>query len=502
VQRWSGPRLGPLRGCWLEGCFAVWSEGTSTDRANVEDLKELARGIFDRALADCSIERAFERMMHTAGEGTRLLLGGEEAVALDRLKRVRVVAMGKASAAMLHALLTRMPLPARCDLRGVLIAGERPSDLPASIQFFSGGHPVPNEASFAGAAAALSMLRALGDVSPDETLCVFLISGGASAMMELPLDRSISLEDAVAFHRALVHSGASIVEINCVRKHFSAVKGGRLALAAGGAQKISLLVSDVPPAHLDALASGPTVADPTTVAECREILARYRLMERFPPSVRRFFASPELPETPKPGEFASRSWKLLDSEELAELARRHAERLGFHAVIDNACDDWSYAAAAEYLLDRLRGLRREHPRACLISAGEVTVRVPGSFAESGGRVSGRAAHVGGRNQHFALYAATQLRPGDGPIAALSAGSDGIDGNSNAAGAVVDERTLDGEYPATIAGSSRTGAISRRVSAARALEEFDSSTWLEGVGATVVTGPTGHNLRDLRLLLSG
>jgi glycerate 2-kinase len=388
----------------------------------------------------------------------------------------------------------------------VLIAGERPRDLPAEIQFFAGGHPVPNEASFAGAAAALAMLRAVGDGVAEETLCIFLISGGASAMMELPLDPSISLEDAVAFHQALVHSGASIVEINCVRKHFSAVKGGRLALAAGGAQKISLLVSDVPPAHLDALASGPTIADPTTVADCREILARYGLMERFPEAVRRFFASTELPESPKPGELISRSWKLLDSDKLAELARGHAERLGFHAVIDNTCDDWSYDAAADYLLGRMRQLRSERRRVCLISAGEVTVQVPGSFAGDQDLASGMVRggrHLGGRNQHFALYVATQLSPADGPIAVLSAGSDGIDGNSKAAGAIVDEHILDGEYPVMDTQDPGSGyTISRRASAGRALEEFDSFTWLDGGGATIVVGPTGHNLRDLRILLSG
>jgi hydroxypyruvate reductase len=265
--------------------------------------------------------------------------------------------------------------------------------------------------------------------------------------------------------------------MNCVRKHFSAVKGGRLALASGTAQTLSLLVSDVPPAHLDALGSGPTVGDSTAVAECREILARYGLMEKFPDSVRRFFASPELPETPKPDELTARICKLVDSDEMAEAALIHAERLGFYAVIDNACDDWSYDTAAEYLLDRMRELRREHSRVCLISAGEVTVRMDASSASA----------RGGRNQHFALYMATQLRADDGPIAVLSAGSDGVDGNSDAAGAIVDEHTIDGE-----AGQE---------SALRALAEFDSSTWLSGVGATVVTGPTGHNLRDLRILLA-
>jgi hydroxypyruvate reductase len=326
------------------------------------------------------------------------------------------------------------------------------------------------------------MLHALGDasaqsLSEDDTLCIFLLSGGASAMMELPLDAAISLDDTIAFHRALVHSGASIVEMNCVRKHFSAVKGGRLALVAGTAQKLSLLVSDVPPAHLDALGSGPTVGDPTSVAQCREILARYGLMERFPAPVRRFFATAELPETPKPDELNARTCKLVDSDEMAEAVRSHAESLGFHAVLDNACDDWSYDAAADYLLDRLRELRRQHSRVCLISAGEVTVRVDAS----------RANARGGRNQHFALYMATRLHTEDGPLAVLSAGSDGIDGNSDAAGAIVDEQTIAG--------------AELRDSALRALAGFDSSSWLSEVGATVITGSTGHNLRDLRILLA-
>lgn len=444
-------------------------------------LSQQARAIFDHALAECSIERSFDRMLRVTSEAENKLLtiGGRDTIALDRLTRVRIVAAGKASAAMLTSLLARLPLPPACDLQGVLIAVEPPPNLPATIQFFPGGHPTPNEASFAGASAALSMLHALHGASPDDTICLFLISGGASAMMELPLDPSISLADTVAFHQALVHSGASIVEINCVRKHFSAVKGGRLALAAGDARKISLLVSDVPPAHLDALASGPAIADPTTIADCREILARYKLLERFPAPVRRYFDSPSLAESPKPGEFVTRSWKLLDSAELAAIAQNYATSLGFHTVLDNTCDDWTYDAAADYLLNRLRQLRREHPRVCLISAGEVTVRVPESLTP-------HAPHIGGRNQHFALYLATRLSPGDAPIAVLSAGSDGIDGNSPAAGAVVDDHTLNTQSLA---------------SAQQALDAFDSSTWLNARGATVVTGPTGHNLRDLRILLA-
>lgn len=439
-------------------------------------LKELARGIFEQALAECSIERSFDRTMQVVD--SRLILDGQEIVELDHLKRVRILSTGKAASAMLNALLARLPLPAGCDLQGVLIAGECPGYLPSTIQFFAGGHPSPNEASFAGATAALAMLQELGDSAAEDTLCIFLISGGASAMMELPLDASISLADTIAFHRALVASGANIVEMNCVRKHFSAVKGGRLAVAAGNARKISLLVSDVPPAHLDALASGPTIPDPTTIPQCREIIARYSMFERFPASVRRFFESPQLPETPKPAELDSPRWKLLDSDELIKAAQQHAETLGFHTVIDNTCDDWTYDAAADYLLDRLRKLRHEHPRVCLISGGEVSVKLPHSAASSA---------AGGRNQHLALYLATHLHAADGPIAVLSAGSDGIDGNSPAAGAVIDEHTIGGGW--------------QRSEAEQALAEFDSYSWLHSLGATIVTGPTGHNLRDLRILLA-
>ncbi len=461
----------------------------------MQTLKRLARSIFEQALADSSIEQAFERMLRIAnGNGPHLILSGDEVVALDPLKHVRVIAMGKAAPAMMNALLSRLPLPPSCDLQGVLIAPQRPQHLPASIRYFPGGHPTPTQASFAGAAAAIAIMQPLKGASPEDTLSIFLISGGGSSMMELPLDPSISLEDTIAFHHALVLSGASIVEINCVRKHFSAVKGGRLAIAAGMSRKISLLVSDVPPAHLDALASGPTTADPTTVAACREILARYQLIDHFPESVRRFFLSANLTETPKPGELISPAWKLLDSDELAHAAERHAAEFGFHVIIDNGCDDWTYDAAADYLLSRLRQLRRQHSKVCLISVGEVTVRVTDTVSRRDRQVG-----IGGRNQHLALYIATQLRDADVPIAVLSAGSDGIDGNSNAAGGLVDEDTLNGDEPYTT--SLYDLRFSRRASALQALHDFDSSTWLNSVGATIVTGPTGHNLRDLRILLA-
>jgi glycerate 2-kinase len=454
-------------------------------------LHEMARGIFRQSLADCSFAQAFARKVKvTAGaDGHRLLvIHGMEPIDLDRVKHIRIVAAGKAATAMLEAVLPHLSSP-RCDVEGTLIARELPLNLPPNFKFFLGGHPLPNEASCEGAQAALEMLRAVPkDVaSAAETLCVFLISGGASAMMELPLDPEISLTDLMGFHRELVHCGASIAEINCLRKHFSAVKGGRLAMAAGGLASLSLLVSDVPPGHLDTLASGPTLPDASTVHQCREILARYSLLERFPLSVRHYFSRHDLPETPKAGELSAQAATLLASDDLAESARMRAEELGFHAVIDDTCDDWDYRAAAEYLVNRLRGLRGQYSRVCLISSGEVTVKLPGMNAD-GEEARKSVSGAGGRNQHFSLYAASLLNSSDASTVILSAGSDGIDGNSPAAGAVVDEQTLQGDAKV-------------REDAERALEHFDSYTFLEGIGATIMTGATGNNLRDLRILLA-
>ncbi|OJV44625.1 MAG: hypothetical protein BGO25_05995 [Acidobacteriales bacterium 59-55] len=458
----------------------------SVQRSAVEN-RDAAEAIFQRALADCSIEQALERRF-------------EEIVSdadLDRVRQIRIVAAGKAAAPMLAATLAQLERRAAVPpgkIAGVLIAPQCPAVLPPTFRFFAGGHPLPNEASFAGARAALDLLS---DVKAPRSLCLFLISGGASAMMELPLDPAISLADTIGLYRELVHSGASITEINCVRKHFSAVKGGRLALAARGVSAVSVLVSDVPPGHLDALGSGPTLPDTSTVAECREILARYHLLPRFPLSVRRFFERDPLPETPRPGSFSARAITLLTSDDLAAAACRHAEALGYHAVIDNTCDDWEYRTAARYLLDRLRELRRAHPRVCLVSAGEIAVSLPASspasqpgsdaVASTDNQQQKKPIGLGGRNQQFALYAAGLLGPPDAATVVLSAGSDGIDGNSAAAGAIIDDQTL------------ATPAL--RAEAAQALEHFDTSPLLARLASTLVTGPTGHNLRDLRILLA-
>ncbi|HUZ04443.1 MAG TPA: DUF4147 domain-containing protein, partial [Acidobacteriaceae bacterium] len=406
-----------------------------------------ARDIFAYTLSQCSVEQAFVRKV--AINGSQLSFG-EEVFDLEDYDRVRIVAAGKAAAPMLTSLLGRLPVRVDCDIAGVLAAPQLPMNLPPGFVSFASGHPLPNQDSLKAARAARDLLVTLprdAEIA-GRTLCIFLISGGASAMLEEPLDTTISLEDTTAFHRVLVHSGASIGEINCVRKHFSAVKGGRLALAAPrGATLLAFFVSDVPSMQLAELGSGPVLPDPTTVEQCRAVLEHYALLDQFPVSVRRFFMQNALPETPKPGMLHLSYCTLLDSSDLIAAARARAVELGFRVAVDNTCDDWEYMAAARYLLERLRALRQIVPipaasnpgihtppepapnYICLLSAGEVAVRVE------------EPVGTGGRNQQFALYAATQIKPEDPPVTVLSAGSDGVDGNSPAAGGIVDPETV-------------------------------------------------------------
>src|SRR5262249_2913860 len=300
---------------------------------------------------------------------------------------------------------------------------------------------------------------------------------GASAMAEQAIDPDIPLEDLIETYRVLVHCGAPMGQMNAIRKYLSAVKGGRLAEAAYPAQQVSILVSDVPEHSLDALASGPTMPDSSTTSDCYEIARRYDLLDRLPPTVHSLFAERALEETPKKDDpifVRSRWWTVLSSETAAKSAAKFASASGFAVEIDNSCDDWEYEKAADYLLDRLRALRRGVSQACIISAGEVTVKVD------------RAEARGGRNQQFALYCAKKIAGEN--IAVLSAGTDGIDGNSNAAGAVADGSTVE---RASAAGVDLDGS----------LKNFESAAFFEALGDAIVTGPTGNNVRDLRVLLA-
>lgn len=496
-----------------------------------------AREIFSHALKSSSIRAAFDRHLRCEGRTLIRQSGNEPSSGryrLDDYREIQVIALGKAALAMVEALLER--LPSDIPLRGVCSAPSLPALPHPTIHYYAGGHPSPNADSFRAARDAMKLLAE----TDETTFVIFLISGGGSALFEAPLDPQITLAEIAAFHQALVGAGATIGEINTVRKHFSAVKGGRLAVAAPHAHKLSLLISDVPGNHIDALASAPTLPDSSTVEECREILNRYGIAARFPERIRAFFSSSELPETPGdksrprisaesvreneifsgslPYGFAHSSVELLlSNDDLVQAAAAKARSLGFETVIDNSCDDWNYSDAAQYLLNRLLELRREYPRLCLLSGGEVTVRLEGDPGS------------GGRNQQFALACAVELSnpelsnpelsildPADplsvaaanfaaagatpiapsgglapdeaeGCIVVLSAGSDGVDGNSLSAGAIAD--------PTTIARARLSG-----LDGIEALRLFDSYPIFSALGDSIVTGPTNHNLRDLRILL--
>src|SRR5260370_13222508 len=257
------------------------------------DLKQLARLIFHETLAAIDIPAAMERKLLLEGS---LLHCGDPVIDLRSFSKILVVAIGKAAHAMLHGL--RALLPQHLGFEGIVSAPTPPDRPLAAAQYFVGGHPIPNADSWRAAEASLAVLNKCNET----TLVFFLLSGGGSALAEFPLDSRLTLEDLQQFYRTLVTCGAPIAAMNAVRKHVSAVKGGRLAAAAGRATKITLAVTDVPEGQESALASGPTLPDPTTIADACAIIRRYDLLSKLPSQIRTGFERPaSLPQPLKEG---------------------------------------------------------------------------------------------------------------------------------------------------------------------------------------------------------
>ncbi len=445
--------------------MASASQGREPEGVAVE-MRELARGIFREVLAECSIARAFE---HHVEYWRGVLRIADDLYNLDTFRRVLVISMGKAAHAMVEGLAGQVG----GRVEGIVAGASDPPSQVKGFRYFRGGHPLPNADSVVAAAA---MLRAL-EAQKADALVLYMISGGASALVEKPLDDDILLPDLISTYQVLVHSGAPIAEINAIRKHLSAVKGGRMARAARAAQQVSILISDVPAGSPDALASGPTMPDTTTSEDCYRIAGDHGMLGKFPASVRDLFAQHALEETPKAGDAVfrrSRWWPILSSATAERAAAECAKQAGFTVEVDNRCDDWDYARAADHLLARVRELRQTWQRVCVVSAGEVTVKVS---AEGG---------TGGRNQQFALYCATKIAGEN--ITVLSAGTDGIDGNSAAAGAIADGTTL-------------ARAKQRGLDVGAVLERFDAYPVFDSLGDTIMTGPTGTNVRDVRVVMA-
>jgi hydroxypyruvate reductase len=412
--------------------------------------------LFDAALAAADPRRALAGHIPPAVAGRTVLAGA-----------------GKAAAAMAHAFEACWPGP----LEGLVLTRYGHALPRDRVEILEASHPVPDDAGLYAARRILALAESLG---PDDQL-VFLASGGGSALLALPAS-GLTLADKQAVTRSLLRSGATIAEINTVRKHLSAIKGGRLAAAAAPASIVTLAISDVPGDDPAVIASGPTVPDPTTYADARAVLAKYGIDK--PAAVVEHLAAGR-GETPKPGDpiFRRARFELVASPQdslnasAAEALRRNVTPIVLSDRVEGEARDVALVHAA--IARQLRagefriGERRIRPPAVLLSGGETTVTIRGK---------GR----GGRNVEFLLALAVALDGAEG-MSALACDTDGIDGTEDNAGAI--------SYPDSIA-----RAAARGIRATAALADNDGYGFFATLGDLVVTGPTLTNVNDFRAIL--
>ncbi len=425
---------------------------TKRDRA----AGEILRALFDAALAAADPRRWLDRHLPEPVPG-----------------RTVVVGAGKASAAMARAFESLWSGP----LEGLVLTRYGHATPCDRVEIVEAGHPVPDAAGQRTAACILALARSL---EPDDQL-VFLASGGGSALLSLPAP-GLALDDKQAVTRALLRSGATITEINTVRKHLSAIKGGRLAAAAAPARIVTLAISDVPGDDPAVIASGPTVPDPTTFADARAVLAKYRIEE---PAAVIAHLSRAVGETPKPDDpiFERARFALVASPQAAlqsaaaVAAQRNIVPIVLSDRIEGEARQVGLVHAGIALQLRTGQFRvgdlLVSPPAVLLSGGETTVTVSGT---------GR----GGRNVEFLLGLAVALGGAAG-ISALACDTDGIDGTEDNAGAIL--------YADSLA-----RAAARGISAEAALADNDAYGFFAALGDLVVTGPTLTNVNDFRAVL--
>ncbi len=423
------------------------------------------RELYTRCLQAIDLSLQLPRRLPIDAAG---ILLGHDPVAFSEFDEAIVIAIGKAAVPLAIYVAPRLALPAR----GVVVAPDV-TGVPIGWARFQGGHPTPDLESFRAAEAVVRELERVHERS----LVLFLLSGGGSAMMEQPLDPTITVGECCAFHEALVGCGAPIEVINALRKHTSAVKGGRLAQAAVPARQVTCFVSDVPPDAPSAVASGPTFPDETTVEMCRAFIESSALLDRVPASYHSLLGA--LAETPKAGDacFARSSFHaLLDNRDATDFLVRETTALGWRVASLDVPESATIDDAVTTHLVELDRLHAHYPgeTVALVSGGEVNCP------------TGHDPGIGGRN--LALSVALAIRLEGRTAAFLCAGTDGIDGNSPAAGAVVDGATV---QRAKEAGIDLAVAFDRR----------DAYPALDRLGCTLVTGPTGNNVRDVRVLVS-
>jgi len=419
------------------------------------EARVLLRGLFEAAVARADPAKCVPRHLPTN----------------PAARRVLVLGAGKASAAMARAIERHAIENGWIDRISGLVATRYGHSVQCErIRIVQSGHPMPDAAGAIAAAECLALAATLGP----EDLLICPISGGGSALWTLPAP-GLDLADKRAINQALLRSGAAIGEINCVRKHLSAIKGGRLAVAAGGARVLALLISDVPGDDPAVIASGPTVPDPTTLAEARAVLAKYAIVP--PEAVARRLADPAA-ETPKPGDpaFARVENRVIAApSQMLEATAAAARAAGLRPIVlgDALEGEAREVAAGQARMALELKARGEGQPAVILSGGELTVTVRGQ---------GR----GGPNAEFALGLALALDGAPG-IHAIACDTDGIDGTEDNAGALCG--------PDTLARAREAGLDGRA-----ALADNDAYGFFAALGDLVVSGPTLTNVNDIRAIL--
>lgn len=433
----------------------------------------MVRALLDAALQAVDAGKAVRRALRRESEK---LWVNDRAHDLTRYRRVVVIGAGKAAAAMAQAV--EEMLGERLTA-GVVVVKQGYGAPTHRIAVVEAAHPIPDASSM----AAGEQVAALATEAREDDLIICLLSGGASALLALPAP-SISLDDKQRVTDALLRTGATINELNAVRKHLSAIKGGGLARLAWPATLVSLILSDVVGSPLDVIASGPTVADSSTFAQAYEVLARYGLLGKVPEAVVRRLRegiAGRLPETPKPGDplFAKTDQVVIGSNEIAAHAAVEAAKVhGWHTLLLSTFVEGEAREVGRVFAGIAKQIASSgepvHRPACVIAGGETTVTVRGS------------GH-GGRNQELALAAALQLAGWEN-VAVASIATDGSDGPTTAAGAYADGDTV-----------QRAKEIGR--DARRDLANNDSYSLFAALGDLIVTGPTNTNVNDLMFVLA-
>jgi hydroxypyruvate reductase len=456
-------------------------------------LHQTAREIFIDAIKSVDAGEAVRRAVRL--EDSHLRIVNATFNLEDRPAGIYTIAIGKAAwpaaSALTEILGERLtagvitaPLAGNFKTDAATASKSSPANIPSSDRWeiFAGGHPLPNHQSLDAARAAFNLLRRADD---ERALVIFLISGGGSAMLEWPRDERTTLEELQQMNDALVSCGAPIAEINAVRRAASAVKGGKLALLAPHCNQVSLIVSDTGRGEAATVASGPTFDPPKDAPDAASVIARYKLEARLPESILRAIKQPAGIKASYSQHTRREHHVLLDNENALESAAEAARVRGFVVEIARDVIEQPIAEGCSRLLSRLFDLRRRtvgvEGRFCLISGGEFACPV-------------RGRGTGGRNAESALRWAIDLDSrgveelGLSHIVALSAGTDGVDGNSLAAGAIADETTVE-------------RARHLRLDARSFLDESDAYSFFQALGDSIITGPTGTNVRDLRIMLS-